>query len=278
MGPGNVLRDFIESECIPQVRLTEIFRQAQKSLIVTNAHAIVHGQMPELKKHDNDFFFLKRERAEQIKSTVLDLVSSRLPKSYGYSPTADIQVIVPTRIGAVGANNLNQSLQERLNPPAPNKGEFESNGRKFRVGDKVMQIKNNYDILWQKDNGEEGMGVYNGDIGFIESIDRPTKTLLIRFDDRVAEYLFEMAPELELAYAITVHKSQGSEFEAVVMPLTSYKSKMHYRNLLYTAVTRAKSRLILLGQEKTIAEMIANNRKTVRYTNLKEMLLGQVEE
>ena len=278
VGPGNVLRDFIESECIPQVRLTEIFRQAQKSLIVTNAHAIVHGQMPELKKHDNDFFFLKRERAEQIKSTVLDLVSSRLPKSYGYSPTADIQVIVPTRIGAVGANNLNQSLQEWLNPPAPNKGEFESNGRKFRVGDKVMQIKNNYDILWQKDNGEEGMGVYNGDIGFIESIDRPTKTLLIRFDDRVAEYLFEMAPELELAYAITVHKSQGSEFEAVVMPLTSYKSKMHYRNLLYTAVTRAKSRLILLGQEKTIAEMIANNRKTVRYTNLKEMLLGQVEE
>ncbi len=278
VGPGNVLRDFIESECIPQVRLTEIFRQAQKSLIVTNAHAIVHGQMPELKKHDNDFFFLKRERVEQIKSTVLDLVSSRLPKSYGYSPTADIQVIVPTRIGAVGANNLNQSLQERLNPPAPNKGEFESNGRKFRVGDKVMQIKNNYDILWQKDNGEEGMGVYNGDIGFIESIDRPTKTLLIRFDDRVAEYLFEMAPELELAYAITVHKSQGSEFEAVVMPLTSYKSKMHYRNLLYTAVTRAKSRLILLGQEKTIAEMIANNRKTVRYTNLKEMLLGQVEE
>lgn len=278
VGPGNVLRDFIESECIPQVRLTEIFRQAQKSLIVTNAHAIVHGQMPELKKHDNDFFFLKRERAEQIKSTVLDLVSSRLPKSYGYSPTADIQVIVPTRIGAVGANNLNQSLQERLNPPAPNKGEFESNGRKFRVGDQVMQIKNNYDILWQKDNGEEGMGVYNGDIGFIESIDRPTKTLLIRFDDRVAEYLFEMAPELELAYAITVHKSQGSEFEAVVMPLTSYKSKMHYRNLLYTAVTRAKSRLILLGQEKTIAEMIANNRKTVRYTNLKEMLLGQVEE
>lgn len=278
VGPGNVLRDFIESECIPQVRLTEIFRQAQKSLIVTNAHAIVHGQMPELKKHDNDFFFLKRERAEQIKSTVLDLVSSRLPKSYGYSPTADIQVIVPTRIGAVGANNLNQSLQERLNPPAHNKGEFESNGRKFRVGDKVMQIKNNYDILWQKDNGEEGMGVYNGDIGFIESIDRPTKTLLIRFDDRVAEYLFEMAPELELAYAITVHKSQGSEFEAVVMPLTSYKSKMHYRNLLYTAVTRAKSRLILLGQEKTIAEMIANNRKTVRYTNLKEMLLGQVEE
>ena len=278
VGPGNVLRDLIESEIVPQVRLTEIFRQAQQSLIVTNAHAIVHGQMPDLKRHDNDFFFLKRELAEQVRNTTLDLVATRLPKSYGYSPTTDIQVIVPTRIGAVGANTLNQMLQQTLNPPSPQKSEFENNGRKFRVGDKVMQIKNNYDILWQRDNGEEGMGIYNGDIGFIERIDRPGKMMLIRFDDRVAEYLFEMSPELELAYAITVHKSQGSEFEAVVMPLSSYKSKMHYRNLLYTAVTRAKSRLILLGQEKTIAEMIAIDRKTVRYTNLKEMLLGEVEE
>ena len=278
VGPGNVLRDLIESEIVPQVRLTEIFRHAQQSLIVTNAHAIVHGQMPDLKRHDNDFFFLKRELAEQVRNTTLDLVATRLPKSYGYSSTTDIQVIVPTRIGAVGANTLNQMLQQTLNPPSPQKSEFENNGRKFRVGDKVMQIKNNYDILWQRDNGEEGMGIYNGDIGFIERIDRPGKMMLIRFDDRVAEYLFEMSPELELAYAITVHKSQGSEFEAVVMPLSSYKSKMHYRNLLYTAVTRAKSRLILLGQEKTIAEMIANDRKTVRYTNLKEMLLGEVEE
>lgn len=278
VGPGNVLRDLIASQKVPQVRLTEIFRQAQQSLIVTNAHAIVHGKMPELKKHDNDFFFLKRERADQIKATTLDLVSKRLPKSYGYSPLHDIQVIVPTRIGAVGANTLNQSLQEVLNPPSEQKPEFESNGRKFRKGDKVMQIKNNYDILWKRDNGEEGMGVYNGDIGFIENIDRPSKTLMIRFDDRIAEYLFEMAPELELAYAITVHKSQGSEFDAVVMPLASYKSKMHYRNLLYTAVTRAKNMLIILGQEKTIAEMIANDRKTVRYTNLMEMLLDEVEE
>ena len=278
VGPGNVLRDLIASQKVPQVRLTEIFRQAQQSLIVTNAHAIVHGKMPELKKHDNDFFFLKRERADQIKATTLDLVSKRLPKSYGYSPLHDIQVIVPTRIGAVGANTLNQSLQEVLNPPSEQKPEFESTGRKFRKGDKVMQIKNNYDILWKRDNGEEGMGVYNGDIGFIENIDRPSKTLMIRFDDRIAEYLFEMAPELELAYAITVHKSQGSEFDAVVMPLASYKSKMHYRNLLYTAVTRAKNMLIILGQEKTIAEMIANDRKTVRYTNLMEMLLDEVEE
>ena len=159
-----------------------------------------------------------------------------------------------------------------------NKPEFTNNGRIFRVGDKVMQIKNNYDILWQKDNGDEGMGIYNGDIGFIEQIDIPSKVMFIRFDDRVAEYLFEMAPELELAYAITVHKSQGSEFEAVVMPLSSYKSKMHYRNLLYTAVTRAKSRLIILGKEQTITDMIENDRKTIRYTNIKEMLLGEVEE
>lgn len=278
VGPGNVLRDLIESDQVPQVRLTEIFRQAQKSLIVTNAHAIVQGRMPELKRHDNDFFFLKRETPEQINATTIDLVAKRLPKSYNYSPMTDIQVIVPTRIGAVGANSLNESLQKALNPPSPDKQEFENNGRKFREGDKVMQIKNNYDILWQRDNGEEGMGVYNGDIGFIESIDRPSKLLHIRFDDRVAEYLFEMAPELELAYAITVHKSQGSEFEAVVMPLSGYKSKMHYRNLLYTAVTRAKSRLILLGQENTVAAMIENNRKTVRYTNLKELLLGEAQE
>ena len=278
VGPGNVLRDLIQSEKVPQVRLTEIFRQAQKSLIVTNAHAIVSGQMPDLKRHDSDFFFLRRESPNQVRSTVIDLVAARLPKSYGYSPTADIQVIVPTRVGAVGANALNQSLQEALNPPSPEKAQFENNGRTFRVGDKVMQIKNNYDILWQKENGEEGMGVYNGDIGFIEAIDRPSKTMQVRFDDRLAEYLFEMAPELELAYAITVHKSQGSEFDAVVMPITGSKSKMHYRNLLYTAVTRAKERLIILGQPRAIEEMVENDRKTVRYTNLKEMLLEQVSE
>src|SRR5699024_7894574 len=155
------------------------------------------------------------ESAAQIRSTVIDLVSTRLPKSYGYSPMADIQVIVPTRVGAVGTNALNQSLQQVLNPPDRDKPELELNGRTLPVGDKVMQIKNNYDVLCNRDNGEEGMGVYNGDIGFIEQIDRPSKTLVVRYDDRLAAYLFEMAPELELAYAITVHKSQGSEFEAV---------------------------------------------------------------
>lgn len=272
VGPGLVLRDLIGCGRVPKVCLTEIFRQAQQSLIVTNAHAIVRGEMPDLSKHDNDFFFLRRDNYEQMQNTVVDLCSSRLPRSYGYSPLNDIQVIAPTRIGPVGTNNLNSQLQEALNPPTPEKEEYQHNGRRLRIGDKVMQVKNNYDIVWVRDNGEEGMGVYNGDIGIVEMIDRPSKTILVRYDDRVANYLFEMADQLELAYAITVHKSQGSEFEAVVMPLMHYHSKMHYRNLLYTAVTRAKKNLIILGKESTVAEMVKNDRKMIRYTNLKNML------
>ena len=150
-------------------------------------------------------------------------------------------------------------------------------GRTFRVGDKVMQIKNNYDILWTKENGEDGMGVYNGDIGIIKMIDRPSKTLMIQFDEREAAYLFEMADQIELAYAVTVHKSQGSEFPAVILPVMGYKSKMHYRNLLYTAVTRAKNQLIILGAEPSIQYMVENDRRTIRYTNLLEMLRGDCE-
>ena len=216
VGPGNVLRDFIESDKVPQVRLTEIFRQAQQSLIVTNAHAIVQGRMPAA-RHDNDFFFLKRESPEQIKATTLDLVAKRLPKSYNYSPMTDIQVIVPTRVGAVGANTLNQSLQEVLNPPSPQKDEFENNGRRFRVGTGDARSKTATTSSGSGTTARRAWGLQRRH-RLIESIDRPAKTLRIRFDDRVAEYLFEMAPELELAYAITVHKSQGSEFEAVVMP------------------------------------------------------------
>ncbi len=274
VGSGNVLRDLIESGKVKTVILTEIFRQAQKSLIVTNAHAIVRGEMPDLSQHNNDFFFLRRESYEQMKQTVLDLCSHRLPKSYGYDSMEDIQVIAPTRVGPVGTNNLNEALQERLNPPSPNKDEVKLAGRTFRTGDKVMQIKNNYDIAWSKPNGEEGLGVYNGDIGKITMIDRPSRTLMIQFDEREAAYLFEMADQIELAYAITVHKSQGSEFPAVILPLMHYHSKMHYRNLLYTAVTRAKSNLILLGNESSVAYMVHNDRRTVRYTNLLELLQG----
>ncbi|MBP1581026.1 MAG: ATP-dependent RecD-like DNA helicase [Oscillospiraceae bacterium] len=277
VGPGNVLRDLIQSEKVKTVALTEIFRQAQQSMIVTNAHAIVRGEMPVLDKRDKDFFFMRREQYEQMKQTVVDLCCRRLPKSYGYDPIEDIQVIAPTRVGAVGTTVLNEALQKELNPPSPEKDEVKINGRTFRCGDKVMQIKNNYDILWTKDNGEEGMGVYNGDIGRIKMIDKPSKTLLIQFDEREAAYLFEMADQIELAYAVTVHKSQGSEFPAVILPIMGYKSKMHYRNLLYTAVTRAKNQLILLGVEPSVAYMVENDRRTIRYTNLLEMLKEECE-
>ena len=277
VGPGNVLRDLIQSGIVRTVTLTEIFRQAQKSLIVTNAHAIVRGEMPQLSCRDRDFFFMRREQYEWMKQTVVDLCCRRLPKSYGYDPIEDIQVIAPTRVGAVGTNNLNEALQRELNPPSPEKDEVKIAGRTFRTGDKVMQIKNNYDILWSRENGEDGMGVYNGDIGVIKMIDRPSKTILIRFDDREAAYLFDMADQIELAYAVTVHKSQGSEFPAVILPVMGYRSKMHYRNLLYTAVTRAKNQLILLGTEQSVAYMVENDRKTIRYTNLLEMLKGECE-
>lgn len=277
IGPGNVLKDLINSGRIPQVKLTEIFRQAQKSLIVTNAHAIVQGKMPILEQHDNDFFFMNRSDYSSMIKTVVDLVSTRLPKSYNYSPLTNIQVIAPTRIGPVGTNNLNQELQKVLNPPELGKNEFQINGKILRVGDKVMQTKNNYDIIWLRDNSEEGMGVFNGDIGSVELIDRASKTIRIRYDDKTADYLFEMSDQLELAYAITVHKSQGNEFEAVVLPLMHYKGKMHYRSLLYTAVTRAKNRLILLGKPQTIQGMVDNDKKTIRYTNLLEALTGECE-
>ena len=207
------------------------------------------------------------------KRQVLSLCSVRLPKAYGCSPMWDIQVISPSRVGALGTVELNRQLQQVLNPPSPQKTEFKFGSSIFREGDKVRQIRNNYDIVWSRDDGDEGMGVFNGDIGVIEMIDRPSQSILVRYDDRMAQYVFDMADELDLAYAITVHKSQGSEFESVVMPLMGYHSKLHYRNLLYTGVTRAKKRLILLGQASTVARMVQNDKKTLRYTNLKTYLI-----
>lgn len=274
VGPGNVLRDFIESDKVPQVRLTEIFRQAQQSLIVTNAHAIVQGRMPELHRHDNDFFFLKREIPEQIKATTLDLVAKRLPKSYNYSPMTDIQVIVPTRVGAVGANTLNQSLQEVLNPPSPKKDEFENNGRRFRVGDKVMQIKNNYQLEWEVVSRygipiDKGVGIFNGDMGIIREIDEYAQTVLVEYDEqRRVTYTYPQMEEVELAYAITIHKSQGSEYPAVIMPLLGGPRLLFNRNLLYTGVTRARGCVTILGSRKVVQEMIANESENRRYTSL----------
>ena len=266
VGPGNLLGDLIASDLVPTVHLDQVFRQAAESLIVTNAHAIVRGELPCLDRRDSDFFFLARGE-QAAAATVVDLCRTRLPNTYRYSPFWDIQVIVPGRKGQLGTENLNQLLQAALNPPDKTKVEVKDGFRLFREGDKVMQIKNNYDILWKTPDGE-GTGVFNGDIGVIEMIDRPSKTMIIRYDDRRATYSLEMLDQLEHAYAITVHKSQGSEFEAVVMPLASHHPRLHYRNLLYTGVTRAKKLLVMLGRPATVEAMVANNRRTRRYTQL----------
>jgi exodeoxyribonuclease V alpha subunit len=276
VGAGNILGDLIASDVIPTVHLSEIFRQARQSHIVVSSHQIVHGEMPDLSKRDSDLFFLRGESYDSVTATVLDLCSKRLPKAYGYSPLWDIQVISPTRKGARGTMELNRRLQERLNPAGEGKTDHRFGSVTFREQDKVMQVKNNYDINYQRDDGASGAGVFNGDIGVIEMIDRPSQTVLIRYDDRVATYSFDMIDEIEHAYAVTVHKSQGSEFEAVVMPLGSYHAILHYRNLLYTAVTRAKRLLIMLGNPETIRLMIENDRKTLRYTNLAALLRQSV--
>lgn len=271
VGAGNVLHDLLDSGKIPTVRLQHVFRQAAESLIVTNAHAIVNGEMPNLRVKDNDFFFLSRSNPQAAQQTILEIVCQRLPKTYGYSSTEDIQVICPQRKGDLGVVELNKMLQQNINPPEKGKTEFKSTFYTFRVNDKVMQIRNNYDIEWNRD-GEKGQGIFNGDIGIIRMIDRGSQTLAIDFEERIAYYSFEMANELELAYAITVHKSQGSEFEAIVIPIMGGYDKLYYRNLLYTAITRAKKILILIGQEDRIRFMVENNRKSIRFTNLRYLL------
>ncbi len=271
VGAGNLLRHLIESRCMPLIELKEIFRQAQKSCIVTNSHKIVHGEMPDLTKKDNDFFFFQRMEFPQVAELLIDLVCRRLPNAYQYSPTRDIQVICPSRRGVLGVVELNKALQSRLNPPMADKAEVKSALYQFREGDKVMQTKNNYDINWSKD-GENGTGIFNGDIGHIRSINRRRGEAVIDFDGRITVYPLMMLEQLELAYAITVHKSQGSEFEAVVIPLLGKYEKLSYRNLLYTAVTRAKKLLILIGSPVKVEQMVSNNRRTNRYSCLRHML------
>jgi exodeoxyribonuclease V alpha subunit len=269
---GNVLGDLVASGLVPTVHLDQVFRQAAQSLIVVNAHAIVRGELPDLSRKDRDFFFLPRQDPAQVQELVADLCARRLPQSYGLSPLWDIQVITPMKQGPLGTRELNRVLQARLNPPDRQKSEFTALGRTLREGDKVMQIRNNYDLLWKDSQGREGQGIFNGDIGVVEMIDPSSKTILVQFDDVTAPYSFDAADQLEHAYAITVHKSQGSEFEAVVMPLMGSHRKLHYRNLLYTAVTRARRLLVMAGEKATVAEMVANNRRTRRYTNLRAML------
>ncbi len=271
VGAGNILRDLIDSECVTIVTLREVFRQAAQSLIVTNAHEIVKGELPDLDQKDNDFFFLSRENPARAAETVIQLVCERLPKSYGYSPSKDIQVLCPSRKGELGVETLNARLQAVINPESPEKRQVKVGQTLFRVGDKVMQVRNNYDLPWVKDD-EKGVGVYNGDIGTIFALDTHNGYIMIDFDGRIVSCTMEMAEDLELAYAVTVHKSQGSEFNAVVIPVLGGYDKLYFRNLLYTAVTRAKQLLILVGSKKRLEYMVHNNRKMLRYTGLKHFL------
>lgn len=271
VGAGNLLEDIINSNIVTVVELTKIFRQAQKSCIITNAHRIVSGEYPDITRKNSDFFFFRRNNYENAVALITDLAKRRLPEAYSYSPFDDIQIITPSRKGTVGTAELNKVLQHYLNPPSAGKTECKVFSCVYRVGDKVMQIKNNYSIVWEK-NDEKGEGIFNGDIGKILEIDTASQTAEIDFDGRIASYSFELLSQIELAYAITVHKSQGCEFEAVIMPVMDGFERLFYRNLLYTAVTRAKKLLILVGSEEKIYSMVDNNKRTMRYTCLKDML------
>ena len=268
VGAGNVLRDLIDSGRFATVRLTEIFRQAQQSLIVTNAHTINRGEMPRLDVKDNDFFFLPRESDADIAATVAQLYKTRLPRTYGEMAVKGTQVICPSRKGETGTEHLNVILQAALNPPAPDKREHRFRELVFREGDRVMQIKNNYDVEWERPDGSVGTGIFNGDIGVIERINPASEHMEIRFDERHVAYDFHMLEELEPAYAVTVHKSQGSEYPIVILPLGSAAPMLLSRNLFYTAVTRAQSMVILVGREEIARTMVENNRQALRYTGL----------
>lgn len=271
VGAGNVLHDIIQSKTVPVIALTEIFRQAQTSAIITNAHRIVNGQMPDISGNAKDFFFMQRLDFESCSELTIDLCLNRLPKAYGFSSISDIQILSPTRKGPLGTVELNRRLQEKLNPPSKDKSEIKTLTYTFRTGDKVMQIKNDYDISWSKD-GEKGAGIFNGDIGTIVKLNRILGVLEIDFDGRVCSYSAQNLDNLELAYAATVHKSQGAEFDAVIIPILGGYDKLYFRNLLYTAVTRAKKLIVIVGSSKRLEFMVNNNKKMNRYTCLETML------
>lgn len=273
VGAGNVLKDIIASETVPTIKLERIFRQAQESLIVLNAHRINSGEMPDLQSTDSDFFYIRRDFPDFVAHTISDLYRNRLPTRYKLNPLTDIQVLSPSKKGLTGIVSLNEIIQSNINPPDFTKQEISYGKTIFRVGDKVMQTKNNYDIPWIKEDGEEGTGIYNGDMGIIASISLTDKVMNIVFDeDKLIKYDFANLDELILAYAITVHKSQGSEFPAVIIPLSLFPPMLMCRNLLYTAVTRAKKLVVLVGSTKACAKMVANANEKKRYTGLEEKL------
>ena len=272
VGAGNVFADIINSNVVPSVRLDKVFRQAMESLITQNAHLIIAGQPPHLDCKTSDFFMIQNTDRNSAADMVVDLCAKRLPEAYGFDPACDIQVLCPSKMFELGSVNLNNMLQFRLNPLKKNQNKLTFKGFELREGDKVMQIKNNYDITWTSDSGESGTGIFNGDIGSIEEIDLKNGIVKVKFDDRTAVYYSENIGELELSYAMTIHKSQGSEFECVILPLLDAPSKLLYRNLLYTAVTRAKKLLVVVGSRKVVMSMVNNNRKNLRYTSLRQLL------
>ncbi len=276
VGPGNILGEILRTQTVPTVRLTEIFRQAQQSLIVQNAHRIVQGQMP-LKGGAKDDFFMIESIGLACQRLICDLVSTRLPKAYGFDPVRDIQVLCPTKVGPTGSVELNIRLQEILNPPAPGKPQIggEKGSKILRLGDKVMQIKNDYDITFERAGAEAGVGAYNGDLGIITAVDRESRSVTVMMDDRKYVYSADQLSELEPAYAVTVHKSQGSEFPAVVVPVADVPGRLCYRNLLYTGVTRARKLCVLTGSSRTIQTMVHNVRQNMRYSGLRYLLQKQ---
>ena len=271
VGPGNILGEVIRSGLIPTVCLNRIFRQAEQSLIVRNAHNIVGGKPLQKGGRSDDFFFLEAD-GELCQKLVCDLVTARLPRSYGFDPVRDIQVLCPTKLGPCGTQALNVALQQLLNPPEKGKPQLQSAARVFRVGDKVMQVRNNYEIIWHRLGGEQGVGAYNGDIGIVESINLRDRSMVVRMDDRRLIYPAENLNELEIAYAITVHKSQGSEFPAVILPTAQVPARLCYRNLFYTGITRAKQLCIVAGRRDTVNAMMSNVRQNRRYSGLCELL------
>ena len=275
VGPGNLFSDLIRSGTIPMVRLTEIFRQAAESAIVRNAHGVNRGELPDLTDREHDFFFLRRKDPARAAETIVELVSDRLPRNMGIPPD-QIQVLSPTRKRAAGTASLNRLLQEAVNPPSPDKPERRFGEYVFRQGDRVMQVRNNYDVIW-KDGLTAGMGVFNGDIGQITEIDPRGEVITVDFEGRVVEYSPDMLGELEPAYAVTVHKAQGSEYRAVVLSVCGGPPPLLTRGVLYTAITRARELLILVGDEETVAAMTANDRQQRRYSGLRWRLARLAE-
>ena len=271
VGAGNVLGDLLRSTVVPTVSLTQVFRQAEQSAIIRNAHAVNLGQPPQLDSNQGDFFFLCRRSPDRLVQTVVELCRDRLPKNMNV-PADQIQVLSPTRKGACGTAALNRALQAALNPPAAGKRQKQWGDVTFRVGDRVMQTKNNYDVLWEKDDGTAGSGIFNGDVGVIQDIDSSGELIVLRFDDRTATYTADLLSQLDMAYAITVHKSQGSEYPAVILVSAPAAPSLMVRGVLYTAITRARRMLIVVGDDTVPAKMAANDRQQRRYSGLRRRL------